>query len=180
MSKTVVENFLVLYLMLLIVVPVVLAWYAYNREESGDLEYYLSYWYGGLPGMYLFRSYKETRNPSEVRQCPNCHVAYDGNPDFCFQCGESMESVEGRKSVSIIQSGRDIFCSNCKTKLEALQPHRCDSCGGAFVSDVIEVPDIDEPTTSIVQSGQRIFCRNCKSPVAPDASRCDGCGRVIE
>lgn len=180
MSEGAYENIVVRYWMVALTVPLLIAWYAYNREASGDLEYFLSYWYGGLPGMYLYRSYKETNDRSEIHQCTNCYVAYDGAPDFCFQCGESMAAVDARKSVSIIQSGRDRFCSNCKAKLDVENPNRCDSWGGAFVSDVIEIPEVDEPTTSLVQSGQQVFCRYCKSQVDSEAARCDGCGRVIE
>ena len=173
------ENLIVLILLLVILVPLAAAWYAYHREESGDLEYLLSYWYGGLLGMFVYRSYKETKEPDEVRQCSNCSVAYSGEPDFCSNCGEELNTTDDKQTTSIIQSGQQFFCHNCKAELDS-DATECDSCGRPIASTVEAKQDSKQPTTSIIQSGQRFFCHNCKTEISPDATHCDGCGRVID
>lgn len=79
------ENVLVLLLLAILIVPVLLVWYAYNREESGDLEHALSYWFGGIPGLFFYREYSQAQGnqPDSVRQCPECQSTHAEEVDFC-------------------------------------------------------------------------------------------------
>lgn len=129
------ENIAVLTLLLVFFVPLGLVWYAYRREESGDLEYGLSYWLGGPLGLLAYREYRkanETDAPDEVRQCPDCFETFTDEPDFCGNCGTEMNPEHDVPATGAERVGQLLFCATCEAEL-GTEADRCDGCGRAVV-----------------------------------------------
>jgi len=130
------ENVLVLVLLTIIIVPVLLVGYAYTREESGDLEYALSYWFGGIGGLFFYREYRQAQGdrPDSVRLCPECQSDNSAESDFCSSCGEELTPAHEVATAPVDKGGGMYWCGHCETELGTDPPNRCEACGRAVVT----------------------------------------------
>lgn len=109
-------------------------WYAYQREDSGDFEYALSYWLGGLPGMFAYREYRANNPdmPDVVRRCPDCGATHTDAPSFCGDCGTELDDSHDHPAVAAKRAGRIVFCGHCDAEL-GTEAGQCDRCGSVLL-----------------------------------------------
>lgn len=125
--------FLLLIIFLIFLGPIILTFYAWKRSDSGDLEYLVSHWWGGLVGMWVYRSYTETKLPDSVRQCPTCSTIHEEQPQFCSTCGEDLGEEDDAQTTNVVQSGERLYCGNCHNQQSDF-PTQCHNCGRAVLS----------------------------------------------
>jgi hypothetical protein len=49
-------------------------------------------------------------------------------PNCCRECSEPLNDVEDRPATTVLRSGMDDYCSNCKSKV-GLSTFTCSNCG---------------------------------------------------
>ena len=55
-------------------------------------------------------------DPDHRRVCPNCSATHTGRPEYCNACGEALGSDDDKPTGTILRTGSQGYCSNCKKK----------------------------------------------------------------
>lgn len=128
------ETMVGLILVLIIGVTIAGIWYASTREDTELLDYFLSYWVGGLLGMFFLSEYRKAnpRLPETVWQCPECLSTQEDEPGFCTDCGTELDSSHEIKTARADMAGQLIFCGHCGAEV-GLEPQRCPVCDRAVL-----------------------------------------------
>jgi len=126
---------LVFWLLFGVALTVGVGVHAHNRGRSGFIWGLLTL-FTGLIGAFVYVLVVLTgdgasdadEDPDHRRVCPNCATAHTGQPEYCSACGEALESDDDKPTGSVLRSGSQGYCSNCKGKVE-LDAETCRHCG---------------------------------------------------
>lgn len=126
---------LVFWLLFGVALTVGVGVHAHNRGRSGFIWGLLTL-FTGLIGAFIYvlvvltgdGAQVEDEDPDHRRVCPNCSATHTGQPDYCSACGEALGADDDKPTGSVLRSGSQGYCSNCKGKVE-LDAETCGHCG---------------------------------------------------
>jgi len=126
---------LVFWLLFGVALTVGVGVHAHNRGRSGFIWGLLTL-FTGLIGAFIYvlvvltgdGAQAADEDPDHRRVCPNCSTAHAGQPEYCSECGEALGSDDDRPTGSVLRSGSQGYCSNCKGQVE-LDAEACRQCG---------------------------------------------------
>lgn len=110
--------------------------HAHNRGRSGFLWGLLTF-FTGIIGAFIYLLVTLTSDGddtgddgrSDVRRvCPACSSVHAGEPNYCEECGEALGPDDDRPDSTILRSGSQGYCSNCKGEVK-FDADTCPNCG---------------------------------------------------
>ena len=126
---------LVFWLLFGITLTVGVGVHAHNRGRSGFIWGLLTL-FTGIIGAFIYvlvvltgdGAHVEGEDPDHRRVCQNCSATHTGQPEYCSGCGEALGADDDKPTGSVLRSGSQGYCSNCKGKVE-LDAETCGHCG---------------------------------------------------
>jgi hypothetical protein len=106
---------------------------AANRNRSA-LIWGMATFFTGVLGAFVYALVvltgdgAESGDPDVVRTCSACGTGHEGTPNYCRECGEPMDDADDRPVATVLRSGSDGYCSNCKSEV-GLSADACSDCG---------------------------------------------------
>lgn len=111
--------------------------HAMNRGRSGFLWGLLTFFTGVL-GLLAYALVAGTAanevtddDADRYRRCPACATRHDGEPNYCAECGESLDETDDVVTARLLRSGSRRYCSNCKSRVDR-DADTCPDCGAVF------------------------------------------------